>query len=245
MVHRIRNIHIYEADYNFVLKIKWAKAIHHGEKYKLLHDLQYGSRRHRSSLDPVFIELMQQEIAKHNHLPYLQSNYDAQACYDRIIPKVAIAISKRYGVHENILQIFRQILQNSKYYVKIGNQVYQHYYGNSMEIPIYGTGQGSGCSPYIWLLLSSELFSLYCDKATGSELQAPFESQKSTLYVTAYVDDVNTHHSFQSRNTIKEILRQAESSAQRWYNILHISGGQLSNTKCSYYLHQMQSQSTG
>jgi hypothetical protein len=45
LVNRIRNIHIYEADYNFLLKQKWGDAIAKPEELELLHNAQYGSRK--------------------------------------------------------------------------------------------------------------------------------------------------------------------------------------------------------
>ena len=41
-IHRLRNIHLYEADYNFVLKLLWSKRlVRHAEHHKLLHDSQW------------------------------------------------------------------------------------------------------------------------------------------------------------------------------------------------------------
>jgi hypothetical protein len=36
-VHRLRVIHIYEADYNFLLQAKWHDLLCHSEKHKLLY----------------------------------------------------------------------------------------------------------------------------------------------------------------------------------------------------------------
>ena len=244
-VHRIRNIHIYEADYNFILKQKWGEAVASAEKHEQLHTSQYGSRKSRTSLDPVAIEIIQQEYTKMTHTPYVQVNYDAQACYDRIIPEIALKISKKYGIHENILKIVRKTLRNSKYYIKIGNVITKQSYGNSKDTKLFGTGQGSGCSPHIWTLLSSELFHLYSEEAQGSSLKSPHGERTIYLDLTAYVDDVNTHHSFDSKTTIPQMIDKVTKQAQLWSNILHISGGKLSNTKCNFYLSSMTSATTG
>ena len=42
-VHRLCEIHIYEADYNFFLQAKWRALISKAESDKTLHDGQYGS----------------------------------------------------------------------------------------------------------------------------------------------------------------------------------------------------------
>ena len=47
-IHRLRIIHIYEADYNLLLAVKWRQALHHAEDQMLLNDGLYGSRPGRS-----------------------------------------------------------------------------------------------------------------------------------------------------------------------------------------------------
>ena len=61
-IHRLRVIHIYEADYNLLLSIQWRNLMRLAEDHHLLNERQYGSRPHRNSHDPVFIEEMQFEI---------------------------------------------------------------------------------------------------------------------------------------------------------------------------------------
>jgi hypothetical protein len=43
-VHRLRVIHIYEAEYNFLLQAKWCALINQAKTEQPLHDGQYGSR---------------------------------------------------------------------------------------------------------------------------------------------------------------------------------------------------------
>jgi hypothetical protein len=51
---------------------------------------------------------MQHKITKLTRQQYSQINFDAQACFDRIIPNIAIQVSKKYGTHEKILQIYKK-----------------------------------------------------------------------------------------------------------------------------------------
>jgi hypothetical protein len=57
---------------------------------------------------------------------YSQINVDAQACFDCIIPNIAIQVSRKYGVHHSILEVFKEVLENAKYFVKVGTQVTSH-----------------------------------------------------------------------------------------------------------------------
>jgi Reverse transcriptase (RNA-dependent DNA polymerase) len=244
-VHRIRNIHIYEADYNLILRLKWGEAIESAEKNDKLHPTQFGSRKSKRSLDPVILEMMLHEISRMTQTSYLQINYDAQACYDRIIPDIAFEVSKKYGIHPNVIKIARETMSKSKFFIKIGNIVSKKSYFSTTQQPLYGTGQGSGCSPHIWTMISSELFRIYTETSQGSTLVDPYGEHSTQLHMTAYVDDVNTHHSFTKSFNPSTMISQAQKAAQKWNDILHVSGGKLSTNKCNYYLATWQHASTG
>jgi hypothetical protein len=56
-IHRLWVIHIYEADYNFLLQAKlWQALIKHVESQQLLHSSQYGGLAGREANILVFIE---------------------------------------------------------------------------------------------------------------------------------------------------------------------------------------------
>jgi hypothetical protein len=48
-IHRLRVIHLYEADYNLILGLKWRELVHHCEDNKLLHPSLYGARPGRGA----------------------------------------------------------------------------------------------------------------------------------------------------------------------------------------------------
>lgn len=43
-IHRLRVIHIYKADYNLLLAVKWIQLIREIEKNGIIHQRQYGGR---------------------------------------------------------------------------------------------------------------------------------------------------------------------------------------------------------
>ena len=98
-IHRTRVIHIYKADYNLMLGLKWRVAVYQAETLKALNEGQYGSRPRRNAVDPAMLEELQFEIARLSRRMLIQTNYDAMACYDRIIPNLAMVASQKFGVH--------------------------------------------------------------------------------------------------------------------------------------------------
>lgn len=160
-IHRTRVIHIYEADFNLMLGIKWRVALYQSEALNLLNDGQFGSRPRRNAIDPVMIEELQFEISRISRRMFLQTNYDASACYDRNIPNLAMHASRKFGVEKTVTQSNGYRLLNAKYHIRTRLGLSDSSYSHTVDMPIYGTGQGSGNSPMIWCFLSSLLYDCY------------------------------------------------------------------------------------
>jgi hypothetical protein len=172
-IHRTRVIHLYEADYNLAMGLKWKAAMDLSEAGKSLNSGQYGSRPSRGAHDPVFIEEFQLEISRASRKTLLQTNYDATSCYDRIIPNLAALVSQKYGVPLPAVMVNVKTLQSAQYKLKTELGLSDQWYTHSNEHPIYGTGQGSGNSPMIWCFLSSVLFDCYDKQAHGAIYELP------------------------------------------------------------------------
>jgi hypothetical protein len=95
-VHCLRVIHIYEADYNFILQAKWQTLIQHAEKHQVLHPGQYGSCSRRDALIPAFLEEMKNEISYPTRKSLINFDNDAASCYDQIIPALASLIGRKF-----------------------------------------------------------------------------------------------------------------------------------------------------
>lgn len=238
-IHRTRVIHLYEADYNLAMGLKWKEAMTTSEATNLINNGQYGSRPSRGAHDPVFIEEFQLEISRSSRKALIQTNYDATSCYDRIIPNLAALVSQRFGVPQPTVQTNMVTLQHAKYRLRTELGLSEHHYTHEDASPIYGTGQGSGNSPMIWCFLSSILFDCYEKRAHGAVYDTPDKRHRTKLYMVGYVDDSNGQtNSFTADNQppTSELLQKAQHDAQQWHDLLHASGGALELSKCVYQL---------
>jgi Reverse transcriptase (RNA-dependent DNA polymerase) len=161
-IDKYRNIHIYECDLN---AIKWKNAIHKAAEEEVICERQFGSRKAKTSQLPILIEILQQDYSRITRICYGQINYNAKACYDRILPTLASLVSESFGVHQTILNLHRDLLQHMEYYVAM-QQDWKYF--DTMSNPIYGTGQGSGNSPHIWTMVSSILLQILNAEAKGA-----------------------------------------------------------------------------
>jgi Reverse transcriptase (RNA-dependent DNA polymerase) len=239
-IHRTRVIHIYEADYNLTLGIKWRMALYQAEAFRELNPGQYGSRPRRNAIDPVFLEEMQLKIARASRKTLVQTNYDATSCYDRIIINLAMLVSRKYGVPKVITQTNATTLEKATYRIRTELGVADDGYTHSIDNPIYGTGQGSGNSPMIWCFLSSVLFQMYDELCHKALYCHPDRTNPMELGMIGFVDDsngqTNCFMSNEDEMTLPTILTQLRYNAQVWANVLGTSGGSLELTKCSCHL---------
>lgn len=247
-IHRTRVIHIFEADYNLMLGVKWRALLQRSEALNLLNTGQFGSRTSRNAHDPVMIEILQRQISKTTRHSLIQTNFDATSCYDRIIPSLASISSQAHGLPANTVLCNTKTLQQAKYHLKLGDKIHPDYYTNTIHNPIYGSGQGSGNSPFLWCLISSILFDCFQNLTPGAQYSSPLGDLKLSLGMIGFVDDTNGQVSDFNENvplTLPSLLRRAETDTYHWKQLLESSGGALELSKCSFHVMKWKFQSTG
>jgi hypothetical protein len=112
-VHRLRVIHIFEADYNLIRSLKWLALSKHAEDRNLLKDGQYGSRAGRETPALPYLEELKTEIAYGSCKPLVNMDNDASSCYNRIIGSLASLISQKYGQNRRVVLVNAKNTQGS------------------------------------------------------------------------------------------------------------------------------------
>ena len=239
-IHCTRVIHIYEADYNLCMGLKWRSAVFQAEELDVLNRGQYGSRSKCSASDPVLIKELQMDISRVSRKTVVQTNHDATACYDRIIPKLAMVASQKFGVPATVTHACATTLEKAEYRIRTDLGLAPTGYHHSSESPIYGTGQGSAFSPAIWFFLSCILYDIYENLANTVSYCKPDRSHLLEIGMIGFVDDNNdqTNRFLQDEDssTLSMILSQTQHNAQCWNDLLTASGGALEIPKCSYHV---------
>jgi hypothetical protein len=132
-----------------------------------------------NAIDPFFIKELQFEMSRlTSRKTIAQRNYDATACYDRIVPNLAVLASRQFGVHSKITASNAHTLEGASYHVCTELGVSDVGYQHNEESPIFGTGQGSANSPAIWCFISSVLYQCYNKLATPASYCSPDNTSK-------------------------------------------------------------------
>ena len=114
------------------------------------------------------------------------------------------------------------------------------YIQSSLENFLFGTGQGSGASPAIWLLLSTVLLATLAKIARrGIVFKSPDNQQVTERFSDAYVDDTQNGVNDAFLPTLwslQDLSDTLAKTSQSWERLLFCSGGSLELSKCFYYL---------
>jgi hypothetical protein len=82
-INKLRVIHLYEADYNLILKIIWAqKSVWNATKHDKLHEGQAGSRPNQRAIDVVLRKEMRYSYARLTRTALGTIDNDAKSCFD-------------------------------------------------------------------------------------------------------------------------------------------------------------------
>ena len=238
-IHRLRVIHLYEADLTALFSIWSKKMIHNATDQQSLNSGSYGARPGRTSIDPAFISVLQTEIATITRTNLILAPNDAAQCYDRIIPNHALLSCMSHGMPPTAASCIGNTLKNAKYYLKTALNESSTYWTNTPSTPIYGTGQGSGISPGVCCVTFSDLFDVHADISTGSTYTCPINSKSFTIHNVGFVDDTTTStcdHSSPHPHSPSQLIHSIQQDLQNWSDLLHLSGGALEFSKTELFL---------
>src|SRR6056300_1547348 len=191
-LHRLRVIHLYEADYSLLVGSAFQNIMHLMEDHQALNPGGYGCRPTRRAHDPVLLEVLQLEYSWATRFPHIKFSNNATSCFDRIIPSVSNVLARAYGLHRNLAMIHGNMLQHAIYKIKTKLGLSKSSYSHCPDHPIFGTGQGSTASPTIWTLNASAYFNIYDRHCFGAMYSNPSMSRTLCLGLTGFVDDNNS-----------------------------------------------------
>jgi hypothetical protein len=237
-LNRLRIIHLFEADFNFFLKLVWgSRLVKRTVELDLLNDGQHGSVPRRTALDPIMLTQLTTDlcqILKHNMARF---DNDASACYDRIIVALGMLAARRCGMPDNAIKTHADALRLMKYTVKTIFGISEENYHGTPFAPLFGTGQGSGASPAVWLTLVVILMNTL-DRIIPErmEFHSPDSKTRHSRLIDAFVDDTSMGFTDAGLCTLETLIEKLNRIAQTWEKLLYYSGGALNLQKCTWHV---------
>ena len=189
-IHQLQVIHIYEADYNFLIGVIWREAIQHAQQIGKINQGQYGGCSSKDCTSVTYLEELRRDSSILTRASYANSDNDAASCYDYILMSVTSLLGRKYGVYKKIVFVQAATLKEAKYKLNLSSKTSTASYRLCKKFPIHGTGQGLENSPMIWCFLSSILFDCHNQKAHGLTAASPDEDIIVSFSIIGFVDDL-------------------------------------------------------
>ena len=187
MIHRLRVIHIYKADYNLILGVMWRKLLHKAEDMGSLNYGQFGSRPRQTVYDPVFVEEMMSETSRASRQSQIKFDNGTTACYERIVLSVATLASCRFDMPREVVRVMKQTLEPTKYRVNIGLGISNSTSLHTDAWPIYG--MGSANSPTVWGLINSLAFDVHQSLGHGAQMASSTGRVTDRICMIGFLND--------------------------------------------------------
>jgi hypothetical protein len=239
-IHRLRIIHLYEADLNLLLGIYFARVlVRHIESNDGFNDGCYGNRAGLSAHEPVFVEELQNTVCYLSRMNRVDQDNDATACYDWIPPNLANLVSRSNGMDPNLCSIHGATLDGMSYHLLTALGISEEAYHNKTGSAVYGTGQGSTYSPPAWAQIVSKLFDAHGKKAHGATYCSPDGSLTIFLHMLGFVDDTKHHVNDMMSpraQSVETLVSKMAQDSQLWSDLLTTSGAALELSKMYFYI---------
>ena len=228
IIEKLRIIMLYEADFNFVLKLIWGKRlVRNAEKYQCLGTSNHGSRKGRQTSDAQLEKLFLYEISRLTRTSLVTVDNDAKSCYDRILKPLSMTACIAVG-----LPLCAAIMHNTTHHRMVHRIKSRHGllrpYSGTDDNAHEGTGQGSGASPAIWLIYMVTLLNAFSHFSPGMRVTSPYQSLSVLILAIFFVDDGMPGVNDAAENTARpseELIASAERITQSWERLLFTSGG--------------------
>jgi hypothetical protein len=238
-INRLRIVHLFEADFNFFLKLQWGnRLVRRALSLDLPHNGQHGCIPGRMALDPIMLTQLSSNLCRVLKHDYARFDNDSSSCYDCIIVGLGMLAARKCGMPPHAVRTHADALQFMKYMVETVHGISEDNYHGTALSPLFGTGQGSGASPAVWLslvvILLQTLNRLIPDRTNFSSLSGDIIHKRLS---DAFVDDTSLSFTSSSDSIdIDDLITQLEKVAQTWEHLLHLSGGKLNLAKCSWFI---------
>jgi hypothetical protein len=239
-ITRLRIICLYEADYNLLLKLLWAhRLVRHAESHQQLGEEQGGSRPGRSAIDVALKKMFTYTYTRLTKTSLGLSDTDMTACFDRIIAPLAMIASQSQGMPADACAIHGQAIRSMRHFIKTALGVSEDHFESTDQQRLFGSGQGSGGSTTLWLVLFVAISKALEGYMVGLQFCSPNRQLSSQRNNDAYVDDTTGG----VNDAIKDIADTPHQTAsllqklaQHWEKLCFSTGARLNLKKCFFYI---------
>ena len=233
-IHRLRPIHIIEAELQFFSKFQWSKLlIHQAEKLHHISSSQFGGRKHHQAQSSVINTILLFDIHRQRRQSFTFNDDDLRANYDRELAHFTAAETRSHGLTYEAGKLLVDITQQQKFYIKTKNGVSDSFYQFSHQEPVWGLGQGISWAGSCWQFTATTIEKCMQKTCKGAYLPNPSNTISIHPFLKFFIDDTTKVCNMSTPS--RSLLQQTQYNMQQHADFVFSTGGALALDKCRYY----------
>lgn len=135
---KVRVIHIFEVDFNFIVCILWSRRMMtNAEKHKATSPYQW-ARKGKQSIEPAVMKVSSVDLSAYTRTTLGAVDKDAALCFARIVMCFANQSPQGWGMEGGPCEMIKKVLEFAMYRGKTQFRVTTEGYSCSIEKPFYG-----------------------------------------------------------------------------------------------------------
>jgi hypothetical protein len=236
-IDKLRAICLLEADFNWWLKVIFAKRMMQQMKDAGAIPLEQGAVKGKNTTNNSLLKQLFFDQANILHEDCALSSTDAENCYDAVNHAACSIALQAMGVFVEFVICYLFCIQTMQYYLATGHGLSTSSYGGSRKSICMGLVQGSGAAPGAWIAVSTVIVGAYKRRGYGAHLVGGWSQRQLPLSALLYVDDTDLLHKHDdSLNSPDTLVPWVQEATNHWGHLLQATGGNLKPAKCYWYL---------
>lgn len=236
-INLMRTIQLMNAELNLNNKKLGRDLMKRGEEFKLIAREQFGSRKEHQSITAALNKRLTMDLLRQKRQAGALCSNDAKSCYDRVVHSVATLSMRRLGAAPNGVKSMFLALQKAAHRIRTAFGVSVKKYGHDREEPLQGLGQGNGCGPAGWAVVSTPIINMMRVAGFGATFFSAMSVTLIAFVCYAFVDDTDVVHTAQDVFTTgKTIMVEMQTVIDHWEGGLRATGGAIVPKKSYWYL---------
>ena len=186
---RLRQLALIDGRYARGLKIIYSdRLMQQGEKLNLCGNGQIGGRKGHQAIQGVIRSMLVNEYHRLLLIPYVSVDYDAKACFDRLVTPLTAIFMERAGLRQTVSECNNTILNEARRRVKTAQGLSKPYDGRG-EL-MYGHGQGKADAGVAQTFLTHGAFGVHAANTRGVTMRRTDRKYCIRQSMMGFVDDV-------------------------------------------------------
>ena len=232
-IDKLRAICLFEADFNWLCKLIFAKKMMNKGKDKGIIPTEQLAKAGSQSKEGGVIKALSNDINRTLHIPSAVVSADLAQCYDAVNHAMCSIALQAFGVPILAIKFMLICLQTMNFWLRTAFGVADKPFGGTIEFPFMGLGQGCGGAPSSFTADSALMINAYKRLGHGCNYTSCLTGAMFFFAAILYVDDTDLLLRAPTPTSPTVVLyKLIQRAINDWAELIMATGGSCKPKKC-------------